>query len=60
MHRCILCRFEIEEDDVKVGSNVNARAVCVRCFAREVGDEHPMPKGLRRMIEAALSAAEGA
>lgn len=52
---CTICRFETELDDRVVGRGAEY-CICVRCFARETGDERPMPKALRRDVEAALAA----
>ncbi len=52
---CIICRFNSELDDVVVRSG--AQCVCLRCYLRETGETHPMPKSLRREIIAALAAA---
>ena len=57
MYTCCLCRFDAELDDVAVLRGATG-CVCVRCFARETENVHPMPKALRRDIELAL--AEGA
>jgi hypothetical protein len=55
MTACIICRFEIELDDVAVRGSHGRRAVCIRCFARETGSHRQMPKSLRRDIQAALA-----
>jgi hypothetical protein len=52
---CTICRFATELDDMVVARGKDG-CICLRCFARETGDEHPMPKDLRRDIQAALSA----
>jgi hypothetical protein len=55
MAACIICRFEIELDDVAVRGSRAHRAICLRCYARETGTHQPMPKTLRREIQAALA-----
>lgn len=50
---CIICRFPVEPDDIAIGSP-SGRVICLRCYARETGNEHPVPKGLRREMEAEL------
>ena len=54
---CIICRFEVEIDDVAI-EGAAGNAVCVRCYARETENELPMPKSLRREIVAALNEIE--
>lgn len=47
MYRCIVCHFDVELDDVELRGGARS-CVCVRCYARQVDAEHPMPKELRR------------
>lgn len=48
---CTLCRFEIESDDAVQGTvTPQGRAICVRCYAREVQDERRMSTALRRDV----------
>ena len=54
MPTCTICHFETELDDVVV-ANATGLCICLRCFARETGSEHPMPKALRREVIAALA-----
>lgn len=56
-YRCLLCGFETDLDDVVVG-NMNGRCICLRCYAHEVADEHPMPPPLRREVVATLAVIE--
>jgi len=46
MLRCILCKWEVETDDIAILAG-SGRVICVRCFDREVGDDKPMPRELR-------------
>lgn len=50
--RCYLCHFEVEPDDVAVGS-VAGRVICLRCYERETETGHPMPKWLRQQVSGA-------
>jgi hypothetical protein len=54
---CIICRFELEIDDVAIEA-AGGHAVCVRCYARETENKLPMPKSLRQEIVAALNESE--
>ena len=49
MFKCTVCRWEIEYDDVEI-RGVNGGCICIRCYARLVGNEKPMPKDLRREV----------
>lgn len=51
---CVICRYAIELDDVVLAGGVRG-CICLRCFARETGTERPMPKPLRRDLEAVLA-----
>lgn len=51
---CCLCRFEHTADDCAL--RLGARTVCAGCYYRRAGDEHPMPKQLRRWVEEAMPA----
>ena len=55
MAACNICRIEIELDDVAVRGSRGHRAVCLRCYTREIGAHRQMPKSLRRDIQAALA-----
>jgi hypothetical protein len=57
MTTCIICRFEVEKDDVVIGG-ANGRGVCLRCYARETATQRPMPKALRNELIAALASTE--
>ena len=50
---CVLCKFDVAEDDVKLRRN-QERVVCLACYAREVDDERRMGKDLRRQITEAM------
>lgn len=41
---CRICHFEYVLDDEA------APRICVRCFAREIGNEYVMPPKLRRQL----------
>ena len=59
MWTCSICRFATELDDV-VARMAGDRCLCLRCFDRETGGAHSMPKALRRALTAALAATERA
>ena len=54
---CIICGFETELDDVKLG-NHRDRCICIRCFARETGSVRRMSAALERDVMQALAALE--
>jgi hypothetical protein len=56
MHRCRICHFATELDDV-VLRFAGGACLCLRCYGRETGSARPMPKALRRDVIAALAAA---
>ncbi len=56
MHRCRICRFETELDDI-VLRFAGGACLCLRCYSRETDSARPMPKALRRDVIAALAAA---
>ena len=56
MHRCRICHFDTELDDV-VLRFASGACLCLRCYSRETGCARPMPKALRRDLVAALAAA---
>jgi hypothetical protein len=53
MFRCLICGFDAELDDVAIAGPAG-RCVCLPCYSREVHDEHPMPRRLRRELTAVL------
>jgi hypothetical protein len=53
MRTCILCHFDTELDDVALTLAVGG-TICLRCFNRETASQRPMPKALRRQLEATL------
>jgi len=55
MYRCLICGFEVELDDA-IAPTRRGTCICVRCYARETKTEHPLPAGLRREVEEALTA----
>jgi hypothetical protein len=54
MHPCILCHFDTELDDVALTLAASG-IICLRCFDRETASQRPMPKPLRRQLEATLA-----
>jgi hypothetical protein len=54
MYSCIICRFEVELDDVAVPGGARS-CVCLRCYSRETNSERPMPKTLRQELIATLA-----
>ncbi|MER3419070.1 MAG: hypothetical protein C4290_00445 [Chloroflexota bacterium] len=54
MLRCMICRFEVELDDVAL-SGRSGRCVCLRCYGRETGTLRPLPRPLQRELHAALA-----
>jgi hypothetical protein len=59
MSTCVLCRFEVEADDVALGGP-QGRCICLRCYLRESETEQPISKALRREVESCLSEIAGA
>ena len=59
MPTCTICHFATELDDVVVAT-VTGQCICLRCFSRETGSGHPMPKALQREVVAALAALDPA
>ena len=57
MHRCRICHFDAELDDL-VFVSAGGRPVCLRCYCRETGNERPMPCALRRALRDTLAALE--
>ena len=56
MRPCILCHFATELDDVALILAAGG-IICLRCFDRETASQRPMPKPLRRQLEATLAGA---
>jgi hypothetical protein len=56
LHRCQICRFDTELDDV-VLRFASGTCLCLRCYGRATDAARPMPKALRRDLIAALAAA---
>lgn len=56
MWTCLICAFEVELDDVVVGSIVSGRCVCVRCYARETATSKAVAPWLKRQVEQAAAA----
>lgn len=54
MFTCVICRFPVDLDDVALPGR-NGRCICLRCYARETGTAHPMPKPLQREIITTLA-----
>ena len=52
---CILCHFEIIEDDIEVRMS-SGRCLCLGCFHRGSALKKPMPKALQRELTEALGA----
>ena len=52
---CLICKDEVEPDDVAVASARPNRCICVRCFARETGNDRRVPKALMRQVEEAMN-----
>jgi len=57
MSVCIICRFETQLDDVVMPGGTRS-CICLRCYTRETGTSHPMPKELRKDVIATLAAME--
>ncbi len=49
MYRCNICHFAVELDDVQI-RGMHENCVCLRCYARIVDSEKPMPKELRQEL----------
>ena len=59
MYTCIACHFATELDDA-VSPTPAGRCLCLRCRHRGGAEERPMPKALRRDVQAALAALDTA
>jgi hypothetical protein len=57
MRTCRICRFETELDDIVLALPSGA-CVCLRCYERETQSARPMPKTLRRDVDAVLASLE--
>ena len=53
MHRCIICRFEVELDDVAGEWGTDA-AICLRCYHHLARTALQMPRVLRRQLETCM------
>lgn len=51
---CIVCRFEIEPDDMELRFDRD-RCVCLTCFHRDGVSQKPMPKAMRQELAEVLS-----
>ena len=58
MVTCMVCRFDIVEDDVAFRAGAG-RCVCLACYLRETGAARAVPRRLHHEIVAALTAIEG-
>jgi hypothetical protein len=54
MRPCLLCHVATERDDVALTLAASG-TICLRCFDRETAATRPMPKPLRRQLEATLA-----
>jgi hypothetical protein len=54
MCTCELCHFAVELDDIAL-KRASGQCVCLRCYLREAEVDRPLPKALRRDIEACLA-----
>ena len=59
MMTCRLCHFQTELDDVALTLAAGG-IICLRCFDRETASQRPMPKALRRQLEALLTLVDAA
>jgi recombinational DNA repair protein (RecF pathway) len=55
MYTCQLCRFDLPLDDVALRRGEDG-CICLACYSRETDSARPMPKALRRQLQAALAA----
>jgi hypothetical protein len=53
MNRCQVCHFETVPDDIAVEAP-NGLVVCLVCYGHLTETRLPMPKELRREVEACL------
>lgn len=53
MYRCVICRFDVELDDVVIRGD--AGCICLRCYERETRSEKRMDKRLRRQLMQTLN-----
>lgn len=56
MRLCRSCHYETELDDMVIGGTARERCICLRCFDHQTGGRRPMPKKLRRELQALLGA----
>lgn len=49
MYRCVICRFDVQFDDVAVPGG-HGGCICVHCYRRETQTEKPMDKQLRKQL----------
>jgi hypothetical protein len=54
MSTCVLCRFEVEADDVAL-TGPQGRCICLRCYLREADTAQAISKSLRSEIESCLA-----
>ena len=59
MHRCRICRFATELDDVALRF-AGGTCLCLRRYGRETASARPMPKALRQELIAALALVDAA
>jgi hypothetical protein len=56
MFTCIICGFAGQElDDVAVPRADGRTCICLGCYGRATDTARPMPKALRRQIQAVLA-----
>ncbi len=56
MYRCIICRFDVPQDDVALRpQGTDGRCVCLSCYGCETETWAAMPKPLRRELIAIMA-----
>jgi len=58
MYTCVICRSEVELDDVIIPIEIGC-CICLRCFNREEQTDLPMPRDRRRQTVATLAETRG-
>lgn len=60
LFRCVVCKFDVQFDDVEIHATRGTNCVCLRCYHRETGTEKALSKRSRQEWERVVNAIEGA
>lgn len=58
MYMCVICHFDVPLDDTVISGKTGS-CICLRCYVREAGVDHPMAPSLRRDVAATLGSIVG-